>query len=191
MNTNIVIQILDCTSSFAKSNNNDLLNCLIELGFVEQILILLNIEIDSNHFYESCLRCLRSFFLSKSFSNQYVTTPMPCLLLCDRNKYETVSFVSETENALSNEESSLVNTLFENSQTLDVLHRLLSISKSTQISIVEILCCTCVSKDRQNQIVEKDFIQPVMHLLVENSVYNHKISLIRYANREIILYDKK
>ncbi len=70
--------------------------------------------------------------------------------------------------------------LFENSQILEIFHRLLLISKSTQISIVEILSCACVNNERQNQIVEKDFIQLIMRLLVENILYNNKINLVRY-----------
>jgi hypothetical protein len=73
-----------------------------------------------------------------------------------------------------------VDILFENSQILEIFHRLLLISKSTQISIVEILSCACVNNERQNQIVEKDFIQLIMRLLVENILYNNKINLVRY-----------
>jgi len=89
--------------------------------------------------------------------------------------------VSQSDKSLLNKKSSPVEILFENSQSLDILHRLLSISKSTQISIVEILCCACVDNERQKQIVEKDFIQVIMHILVENIFYNKKVILVRYV----------
>jgi hypothetical protein len=179
MNIDILIQILDCISSFAKSNNKNLINRLVELGFIEQLLNLLTIQIDSNHFYESCLRCLRSFFLPKIFSNPYLT-PIPFILLCDQHKHEPTSLISQPDNSLNNEKYSPVEILFENSQSLDIFHRLLSISKSTQISIVEMLCCACVNNQRQKQIVDKDFIQAILHLLVENISYNNKNNLVRY-----------
>ena len=155
------------------------MNRLIELGFIEQLLNLLTIQIDSNQFYESCLRCLRSFFLPKIFSNPYLT-PVPFILLCDQHKHEPTSLNSPLETSFTNDKYSSVDILFENPQSLDIFHRLLSISKSTQISIVEILCCACVDNQRQKQIVEKDFIQAIMHLLVENITYNNKINLVRY-----------
>ncbi len=179
INIDILIQILDCISSFAKSDNQNLINRLIELGFIEQILNLLTFQIDSNHFYESCLRCLRSFYLPKFFSNPYLT-PIPFILLCDQNKHEPISYVSPTDKSFLNDKYSPVDILFENSQILEIFHRLLLISKSTQISIVEILSCACVNNERQNQIVEKDFIQLIMRLLVENILYNNKINLVRY-----------
>ncbi|CAF2874751.1 unnamed protein product [Rotaria sp. Silwood2] len=185
INIDILIEILDCISSFAKSNNKNLLNRLIELGFIEQILILLTIQIDSNHFYESCLRCLRSFFLSKFFSNPYLT-PIPFILLCDENKHETIPSISQTKNFLLNDKYCPVDILFENSQTFNIFHCLLSISKSTQISIIEILCCACINNERQNLIVEMNFIESIMHLLVENIFYNNKINLVSLANEYLI-----
>ncbi|CAF3450277.1 unnamed protein product [Rotaria sp. Silwood1] len=181
INIDILIEILDSISSFAKSNNKNLLKHLIELGFIEQILILLTIQINSNHFYESCLRCLRSFFLSKFFSNSYLTS-IPFILLCDENKHETITCILQRENFLFNDNYCPVDILFENSQTLDIFYRLLTISKSIQILIIEILCCSCVNNERQNQIVEKDFIEFIMHLLVENIFYNNKINLLSLAN---------
>ncbi|CAF1089778.1 unnamed protein product [Rotaria sp. Silwood1] len=181
INIDILIEILDSISSFAKSNNKNLLKHLIELGFIEQILILLTIQIDSNHFYESCLRCLRSFFLSKIFSNSYLTS-IPFILLCDENKHETITCILQRENFLFNDNYCPVDILFENSQTLNIFYRLLTISKSIQILIIEILCCSCVNNERQNQIVEKDFIEFIMHLLVENIFYNNKINLLSLAN---------
>jgi hypothetical protein len=170
LNIDILIQILDCISSFAKSNNKNLINRLIELGFIEQLLNLLTFQIDSNHFYESCLRCLRSFYLSKIYSNPYLTS-IPFVLLGDQTKHETPSF--------SNEKFSPVDILFEHSQILEIFHRLLSISKSTQISIIEILCCACADNEKQKQIADKDFIQAIMHILEENISYNNKINLLR------------
>ncbi|CAF1525762.1 unnamed protein product [Rotaria magnacalcarata] len=185
INIDILVEILDCISSFAKVNNKNLLNHLIELGFIEQILSLLTIQIDSNHFYESCLRCLRSFFLSKIFSNPYLTLT-PFILLNDDNKHDAITVLSQTESSLSNDKYLPVDILFENSQNLDIFPRLLSISKSTQISIIEILCCACVNNERQNQIVEKDFIQSVMHLLVENILYHDKINLVSVTNEYLV-----
>ena len=69
--------------------------------------------------------------------------------------------------------------LFEHSQILEIFHRLLSISKSTQISIIEILSCACVNNERQKQIADKDFIQAVLHILEENIFYNNKMNLVR------------
>ncbi|CAF1220225.1 unnamed protein product [Adineta steineri] len=182
----ILIQIFDCISSFAKSNNKDLIHHLIELGFIEQFLILLTNKIDSKHFYESCLRCLRSFFLSKTFSNSSITS-IPFIFLCDQNKSDEKPSELQLEITLSNNKFSPINILFENSQTLDTLHNLLSISKSTQISIVEILCCVCVDHERQKQIVEKNFIQDIMHLLVENISINDRIHhLVGLANEHLI-----
>lgn len=181
INLDILIQILDCISSFAKSNNENLINRLIELGFIEQILNLLTYQIDSNDFYESSLRCLRSFYLPKIFSNPYLT-PIPFILLCDQNKIEpttTTTSVSQIDPMTSNDKYSPVEILFENSQILEIFHRLLSISKSTQISIIEILCSACINKERQDQILEKDFIQPIIHLLVENISYDNNINFLR------------
>jgi hypothetical protein len=131
---------------------------------------LLTFQIDSNHFYESCLRCLRSFYLPKIFSNPS-STSIPFILLGDHTKDEPITFPDE--------KFSPVEILFEHSQILEIFHRLLSISKSTQISIIEILCCACVDNERQKQIADKDFIQAVMHILEENIFYNDKINLVR------------
>ena len=162
----ILIQILDCISSFAKSDNKNLINRLIELGFIEQIFLLLNLQLDCKDFYQSSLRCLRSFFLPKIFSNPYLT-PIPFLLISAENDYQITSTYLSQSN--TNEKYSPVNILFDNSQSLPNLQRLLAVSKSTQISILEILCSACVNNDRQNQIVAKDFIPIVLHILVENS----------------------
>jgi hypothetical protein len=179
INLDILIQIFDCISSFAKSNNPNLINRLIELGFIEQLLNLLTFQIDSNYFYESCLRCLRSFYLPKIFTNPYLT-PIPFILLCDQNKHEPILLVSQLDKSFSLDQYSPVEILFENSQILEIFHRLLLISKSAQISIVEILSCACVNNERQKQIVEKDFIQAIMQLLLDNIFYNNKINLVRY-----------
>ena len=179
LNIDILIQILDCISSFAKSNNKNLINRLIELGFIEQLLNLLTFQIDSNHFYESCLRCLRSFYLPKIYSNPYLTISIPFILLGDHMKNEPRS----KENSFSSEKFSPVDILFEHSQILEIFIRLLSISKSTQISIIEILCCACTDNERQKQIADKDFIQAIMHILEENIFYNNKMNLLRYDPR--------
>ncbi|UJR37005.1 hypothetical protein I4U23_029713 [Adineta vaga] len=183
--TDILIQIFDCISSFAKSNDKNLLKRLIELGFIEQILFLLTNEQQSKLFYESSLRCLRSFFLSKKFSNPYLT-PIPFILLCDQNKFEPISTIIPTDKSLSYSKLSPVDILFENSQSLDILHRLLSISKSTQISIIEILCCACVNNQRQEQIMNKDFVEIIMNLLIENIFYHKGIHLVTLRNEYLI-----
>ena len=179
-NIDILVQILDCISSFAKSDNEKLLNRLLELGFIEQLLNLLTFQIDCNYFYESSLRCLRSFYLPKIFSNPYLT-PVPFILFGDPNKHEPSSFITPPSTILPFEKPSPVDILFEHSQILDIFHRLISISKSSQISIIEILCCACVDNHRQNQIVEKDFIQAIMHILEENIFLNNKINLVRHV----------
>lgn len=77
----------------------------------------------------------------------------------------------------------MVDTL---SESLDIFHRLLFISKSTQISIVDILCCICIDNDRQNQIVEKNFIPIIMRLFVENLVYDIDMNLVRLTNEYLV-----
>jgi hypothetical protein len=143
-----------------------LINYLIELGFIQEFVKFLSIEIDSIEFFESCL--------PKIFSNPFLI-PIPFRLLCDQNKHEPISCLTQSETGASNDRNSPVEILFENSQSLDLFVRLLTKSKSIQTSIVEILCCLCINNERQQQIVEKDFIQNIMHLLVQNN----KVNLVR------------
>lgn len=144
----ILIQILDCVSSFAKSNHNSLCHRLLELGFIQQIFVLLSSNVESVPFYEACLRCLRSFFLCTSLT--------------------ALAVRSDATN------SSSVDILFETSQSLDTLQRLLSLSPCAQISILQILSFVCLDNERQDQIAKKDFIPVVVHLLVE-----HVTNLVR------------
>jgi len=165
----LLIEIFDCLSSFAKSTNSNIFTRLIELDFLEQLLNFLTFEIDSNAYYESCLRCLRSFYLPKHRTN---------ILLTDQNQYEQNQ---AKENFFSDENSScLVNHLFENAQILDIFSRLLTRSKSIQITILEILSSICVNNQRQNQIVDKDFLQIVFKIFIEN--ISSKSSLARIYN---------
>ncbi|CAF1617498.1 unnamed protein product [Adineta ricciae] len=185
IDSDILIQIFDCISSFAKSTNKNLTQRLIELGFIEQILLVLIDDQQSKLFYESALRCLRSFFLSKKFANPYLS-PIPFILLCDQNKFEPKSSSIIIDKSPSSYKLSPVEILFSNSQSLDILHRLLSISKSTQISVLEILCCACVDNQRQQEIMGKDFIPMIMHLLIENIFYHKRIHLVTLANEYLI-----
>lgn len=172
------MQIFDSVSSFAKSSNKHVVGRLIELGFVEQILLLLTNESQPKPFYRAALRCLRSFFLSKKFSNPYLT-PIPFILLCDQTKAESRSSVASPERLPPNQPDSPVDILFATPRSLDTLRRLLTISKATQIAVVEILCCACVDKDRQKQIVEKGFAQEITHLLVQNMFHERHTHLVR------------
>ncbi|CAF1187409.1 unnamed protein product [Rotaria sordida] len=181
--TELLIEILDCISSFVKSNNKNIVNRLIELGCIQHLFSLLSLDINLINLCESCLRCLRSFFLPKlssttlskvDYTNPFLT-PIPFVLLCDQDTHKPPSLITQTEQFSStiqlisnNEQYSLIDILFENSQIFDIFIRLLSISKPAQLSIVEILCCLCVNNERQKQLVEKNIIQAIMHLLVEN-----------------------
>jgi len=192
----ILIEIIDCISSFAKSNNKNIVNRLIELGCIEHLFTLLTTRTDSIHLYESILRCLRSFFLPKlstttfskvDYSNPFLT-PIPFVLLCDQDAHKPLSLMTPTQKCpstihlISNDQYSPIDILFSNAQLLDILIRLLSTSISAQLSIVEILCCLCINNERQQQLVEKDIIPAIMHLLIENIYDNHtnnKITLVR------------
>lgn len=197
-NPEILIEIIDCISSFAKSNNKNIVNRLNELGCIEYLFSLLTIEIDSINFYESVLRCLRSFFLPKyssttfskvDYTNPFLT-PIPFVLLCDQDAHKPLSFINQSQKfpaipqIISNDQHSSIDILFDNPQFLDILIRLLSTSKSSQLSIVEILCCLCIDNERQQQLVEKNIIPAILHLLVQN-IYDKeydnqtKINLVR------------
>ncbi|CAF3499298.1 unnamed protein product [Rotaria sp. Silwood1] len=210
--TELLIEIIDCISSFVKSNNKNIVNRLIELGCIQHLFSLLSLEIDSINLCESCLRCLRSFFLPKlsssssstttlsqiDYSNPFLT-PIPFVLLCDQDIHKPPSLITQSEDfssttqIISNEQFSPIDILFENSQLFDVLIRLLSISKSTQLSIVEILCCLCANNERQKQLINKNIIPAIMHLLVENindkqqtNYINNKISQISLISEYIV-----
>lgn len=201
-NTELLIEIIDCISSFAKSNNKIIVNRLIELGCIQQLFSLLSSKNDSINLCESCLRCLRSFFLPKlslptifskfDYSNPFLI-PIPFVLLCDQDTNKPLSLITQSQKfpsitqLISNEQHSSIDILFDNTQLLDILIRLLSTSKSSQLTIVEILCSLCINNERQQQLVDKNIIPSIMHLLVQNiydkQQYDHhnndKISLVR------------
>jgi hypothetical protein len=203
-NNEILIEIIDCISSFAKSNNKNIVNRLIELGCIQYLFSLLTTKIDSIYLCESSLRCLRSFFLPKlsttttttfskvDYSNPFLT-PIPFVLLCDQDTNKPLSLITQSQKfpsitqLISNEQHSSIDILFDNTQLLDILIRLLSTSKSSQLTIVEILCSLCINNERQQQLVDKNIIPSIMHLLVQNiydkQQYDHhnndKISLVR------------
>ncbi|CAF2936242.1 unnamed protein product [Rotaria sp. Silwood2] len=211
--TELLIEIIDCISSFVKSNDKNIVNRLIELGCIQHLFTLLSLEIDSINLCESCLRCLRSFFLPKlssssssstttfsqvDYSNPFLT-PIPFVLLCDQDTHKPPSSITQSEQfsstteLTSNEQYSPIDILFENSQLFDILIRLLSVSKSSQLSIVEILCCLCVNNERQKELVDKNIIPAIMHLLVENindkqQTYhnNNKISQVSLTSEYIV-----
>ncbi|UJR09183.1 hypothetical protein I4U23_013431 [Adineta vaga] len=174
-----LIEIIDCISSFAKSNNKNIVNRLIELGCIQQLFSLISSRNDSIQLCESSLRCLRSFFLPKSsmitfskvdYTNPFLT-PIPFVLLCDQDAHKPPSLITQTPKLvqlISFEQYSPIEILFEIPQSLDILLHLLTISKSAQLSIVEILCCLCVNNERQQQLIEKNFITAISHLLVQN-----------------------
>jgi hypothetical protein len=189
-NTELLIEIIDCISSFAKSNNKNIVNRLIELGCIQQLFSLLSSKNDSINLCESCLRCLRSFFLPKlslptifskfDYSNPFLA-PIPFVLLCDQDTHKLPSLITQTQQISSTllEQYSPIEILFENPQLIDILIHLLSISKSAQLSIVEILCCLCINNERQKQLMDKDIIPSIMHLLVQNIYHSSKTSSIR------------
>ncbi|CAF1226738.1 unnamed protein product [Adineta steineri] len=205
-NTELLIEIIDCISSFVKSNNKNIVNRLIEIGCIQQLFFLLSSRNGSINLCESCLRCLRSFFLPKlsttmtfskvDYSNPFLT-PIPFVLLCDQDKHKPPSLITQTQKTSSTiqlttiEQYSPIDILFENSQSIDILLQSLSLSKSTQLSIVEILCCLCVNNERQQQLFDKNCIPTIMHLLVQN-IYdkqqnnNNKITSVSLTNEYII-----
>lgn len=156
----LLIELLDCLSSFAKSPNEQLFNRLIDLAFIEQLLHLLTFTFDSSRFYESLLQCLRTFYLPKHQST--------ILTLYSSNEYRTKSIV--------NERSHSIDLLFEYSHVLPIFTNLLSISQSTQISIIEILCCACVNNDRQNEIIEQNYLPRILDILIDNLDHRHPIN---------------
>ncbi|CAF3389016.1 unnamed protein product [Rotaria socialis] len=180
--TELLVEIIDCISSFVKTNNKTIVNRLIELGCIQHLFALLTLGIESADLCESCLRCLRSFFLPKlstkifskvDYSNPFLT-PIPFVLLCDQDTHKPPSLITQPQKISSAtqlssiEQYSPFDIVFENPQLLDILIRLLSLSKSAQLSIVEILCCLCVNNERQQQLVDKNIIPAIMHILVEN-----------------------
>jgi hypothetical protein len=109
------------------------------------------------------------------YSNPFLT-PIPFVLLCDQDIHKRPSLITQSPSILpliSNEPPSSIDILFENSQSFDVLIQLLSTSKSSQLSILEILCCLCINNERQKQLVEKDIIPAIMQLLVQNISDSH------------------
>lgn len=181
----ILIEIIDCLSSFVKSNEKNIIDRLIELGCIEQLFYLLTHRMDSIRLCESSLRCLRSFFLSKfsqvDYSNPFLT-PVPFVLICNQEAQKPLSFLTGKENCpqpILTETHSPIDILFANPSFLDVLVQLLSISKSTQLSIIEILCSLCINNERQNQLIEKQIIPPMIELLVQNLPESNKINLVR------------
>lgn len=167
----ILIEIFDCLSSFAKSNNEQLRHRLIELTFIEQIFHLLSLSIDCPaRFYESSLRCLRTFYLPKYPSYYFNLISLSFTLHTHQlqNEIRTKIF--------SHEQSRPIDLLFEHTYILEIFARLLTISKSTQISIIEILCSACVNNDRQNQLVEYNFISMIVNILIDNLDYRHQIN---------------
>jgi hypothetical protein len=193
-NTEFLIEIIDCISSFAKSDKKILADRLVELGCIQHLFFLLSSKSDSINFYESTLRCLRSFFLPKlsttfskvDYSNPFLT-PIPFVLLCDQDIHNPPSLINTTQifpatlQLSSIEQNTSIDIIFDNSESLDILIHLLSTSKSAQLSIVEILCCLCVNNERQKQLADKDIISAILHLLVQNiNDNNHnKNSLVR------------
>lgn len=184
--TEILIEIIDCISSFIKSNNKNIGNHLIKLGCIEYLFSLLTIKIDSIHLCESILRCLRSFYFPKLFidySNPFLI-PIPFVLLCDQDINKPLSLIIQSQKfssitqTISNEQHLPIEILFKNTQFLDILIHLLPTSKSAQLSIVEILCCLCINNERQQQLIEKDIIPSIIQLLVQN-IYDNKINLVK------------
>ena len=181
--TDPLIEIIDCISSFVKSANKSIAERLIELGCIQQLVSLLSSRSDSIRLCESCLRCLRSFFLPKlptatfskiDYSNPFLH-PLPFVLLCDPETHKPPSFVdpSRTSSSVSPmEPNSPIDILFEHVPCLDTLTQLLSTSPFAQLAIVEILCCLCVDNDRQQQLMEKNLVSPILHLLVQHA-YEH------------------
>ena len=177
--TEVLIEILDCIASFSKSDHSSLLHRLVELGFIQQILTLLSSSTtDSATFYGSCLRCLRSFFLPNASSN--VLNPVPFVLLTDVNKCKQSVVLPSSENLRSIDNQWCVNALFDHHQSLDLLRRLLlSTSTSIQLSVLEILASLCIDNERQTQLADKDFIQVVTQILVENIDQSHRTDAAR------------
>lgn len=178
-----LIELIDCLSSFAKSSNKNLVHRLIELGCIQQLFVLLSTRHESVRLCEAALRCLRSFFLPKSspttfskvdYSNPFLT-PIPFVLLCEQDAHKPPSLMSQTPKLAATpttvafEPSLPIELLFGNAHSLDVLLQLLPVSKAAQLSIVEILCCLCVNNERQQQLMEKNWIPAIIHLLVQNT----------------------
>ena len=182
-------EIIDCLSSFVKGNDKNIIDRLIELGCIEYLFTLLTTRMDSIELCESSLRCLRSFFLSKlsevDYSNPFLT-PIPFVLICDQEAQKPLSFLTGKENCPQSvliEPHSPIDILFANPSFLDILIRLLPTSKSAQLSIIEILCSLCINNERQDQLVEKQIVPPMIELLVQNLPEtmhsNNKINLVR------------
>ena len=192
----ILIEILDCLSSLAKSNDKTIMDRLIELGCIEYLFTLLNTRLDSIEFCQSSLRCLRSFFLPNfskmDYSNPFLT-PIPFVLLCDQEARQPLSLVSQEQQQLStsqlpsSEQYSSIEILFTHPQFLDLLIRLLPTSKSVQLSIIEIFCSLCTNNERQKQLIDKQIIPSMIDLLVQNipetTNANTKINLVRLVTK--------
>ncbi|CAF1034108.1 unnamed protein product [Adineta ricciae] len=199
----LLIEIIDCISSFAKSSNKKIVDRLMELGCIQQLFRLLSSRTDSIQLCESSLRCLRSFFLPKLSSTMFskvdytnpFLTPISFVLLCDQHTQKPPSLTTQTPKLVqlpSFEHYSPIEILFEIPQSLDVLLHLISVSKCAQLSIVEILCCLCVNNERQKQLVDKDFIPVIFRLLLQNisekqqQQQNSKLCSINLTNEYII-----
>jgi hypothetical protein len=187
-NTDLLIELIDCLSSFAKSSNKTLVERLIELGCIEVLFSLFSSREDCPSLCESSLRCLRSFFLPQlsysimskaDYSNPFLS-PLPFVLLCDQETHQPPSVESSPVAAgqlASMEQNSPVEILFDHLQFLDILVRLLSTSKLAQLTVGEILCCLCVDNERQKQLVDREIVPAMMHLLVKNM--QDKVTLVR------------
>lgn len=186
-NNGILIEILDCLSSMAKSDDKTMIQRLTKLGCIELLFTLLTARLDSIEFCESSLRCLRSFFLPNfsqmDYSNPFLT-PIPFVLLCEQEARKPLSLLSQeptlvpTSQLTSSEQHSPIEILFTHPQFLDLLIRLLPTSKTAQLSIIEILCSLCINNERQNQLVDKQIIPPMIDLLVQN-IPDMKSNLVR------------
>ena len=199
-NVELLIELIDCLSSFAKSSKKNILERLIELGGIQLLFSFLSSRSDCVSLCESSLRCLRSFFLPQlsysmmskvDYSNPFLT-PLPFVLLCDQETHQPPSIVLSEESSpvvgqqASMEQNSPVEILFDHVQFLDILVRLLSSSKLAQLTVGEILCCLCVDNERQKQLLDREIVPAMMHLLVQNIHEKEdnpppidKISLIR------------
>lgn len=126
--------------------------------------------------------------MSKADYNNPFLTPLPFVLLCDQETHQPPSVESSpvAGQLTSMEQNSPVEILFDHVQFLDILVRLLSSSKLAQLTVGEILCCLCVDNDRQKQLVDREIVPAMMHLLVQNMHENQdnphpidKITLVR------------
>ncbi|CAF0778350.1 unnamed protein product [Didymodactylos carnosus] len=186
-NVDLLIQIIDCVSSFAKSNNKLIIERLTELGFIQQLLCLLNMHNDSLTLCESCLKCLKSFFISKNNNanyqlktdyTNYYQQQSSFTLLCEQDSLKPPttspmqifnSFTPSSASATTNSRSP-IDILFDNPSSIDCLLKLLPMSKTIQLCVIEILTCACKNNELQLQLIQKDTIKTILHLLVQNYI---------------------